>query len=546
MSLDVGPFEMPLDGDVRLAVEVAVLEAADHDHEAIEVEHLALALLADPEIARLLDRVAARAEEIDGALEEALASRRRVAVLDGERPMSATVGYAVRRASDSGEVERMSLLAALFAQSPAAPAIAAAGASPAQLALASRLAASDAAGGSPYRSAKAERSWTLHVASDAVVPRTLRTGVAELLGLSRFASARVAIGAPRPEGVDVGLFTEADAKHHAGVVASQAQAAGLTLAVEARQCRSDASLAAARVRVRRWWRAVQGLRVVAVLFALAALGLVTVQAKEHATLSAAEAAAAPDGYVRVRAQAMFENPRFLLPEGELFVSDPRQPEDFATPFSCHRLIDTRVSMRYLPEPELSFEGERRIASERGVRTVRASWALLTCTNCSSDVLVVRSDPSVRLGKKELALATVRPAGAEVKALVRAQGVPRDVWYVIDLDPLPDGPTRRLVPICVDEGIVDPRCSPVMWGITDGDRAPTPRAGKNVYEGLLTTSDDPRLRVRGGAQARILRFGAQPRPPQRFLFAAGICALAALLFGAAAQMVRRRGRPARAR
>ena len=123
-----------------------------------------------------------------------------------------------------------------------------------------------------------------------------------MLGLSRFAAARTALGAPRPEGVDVGLYTEADARHAARTVEEHARAAGTVLAVEPRPCISLAELESARTRARRWWRTVQGLRLVAIGVALTGVVLVGAELRTESTKTIGQALSSPDGYVRVHAQ----------------------------------------------------------------------------------------------------------------------------------------------------------------------------------------------------------------------------------------------------
>ena len=182
-------------------------------------------------------------------------------------------------------------------------------------------------------------------------------------------------------------------------------------------------------------------------------------------------------------------------------------------------------MTYFETPVFTFEADREIPTLHGTRRAAAWWAMVTCPNCPADILLVHSGGPFRRIAKEPVEATVRAvagvgrSAADVMALYRAHGGAREIAYVLDLDPLPAGPVQKLIPLCVASDILDPRCAPVMWLLADGRAHPTSDE-KDVHEGWLGTSADPRLRLaplgapRLGAStapARTLRF--DPPPPR---------------------------------
>jgi hypothetical protein len=556
MAFEVGPLEMPIAPEVQRALDLAYREAASLDHDAVTVEHVALALLSDPEIAAQLERGGARLESVEGLLEEQLAARPRSPLVLGERPLTPPLAHALRASAHSTlPWDTATLLALLFEQSPALSALTAAGASPANL-RESAARGRGAALPSAYRSAMTPRSWTLHVADGGHASEPLLGSLARSLGLSRFGATRAIEGVRRPEGIDVGLFAEADARRLAASAEREARA---SLRIEPRTCASAEAQALVRTRVVRWWRAVRALQLTAVLglSAGAALFAWLVRNDSDATMEHAVSVSA-GRHVSVKARAMTDHPRFLLREGPLFAADPRQPPvEHYTPFDygLSRSTDKRVSIQSLqsaPSAHLSFDADRDIPTARGARRTHATWLAITCNNCTDDVLVVGVAPVLQVPLvgtlRELASAGRSPD--DLRAIHRAKGGKKLLRWVVDVDPLPPGPVERWIPICEDNGVLDVACTPKLWTLADEAHPLTTHDQVTVLEGSVAASSDRRLRVGPSpsrlsldADARVLVRGDAPAA-----YAMGAAAALALLGGllaGVAHFARARRRPARA-
>src|SRR6187402_2680411 len=106
----------PPEPEVHRLLEAALLHAASCGHASVRVEHVALALIADPEVSRVLEEIGIRVEPIEIALEQALSGLPSAELAAGaERSMDFGVQRALDRAGEEpGGVDRLGLLAALF------------------------------------------------------------------------------------------------------------------------------------------------------------------------------------------------------------------------------------------------------------------------------------------------------------------------------------------------------------------------------------------------------------------------------------------------
>ncbi|MBK8942228.1 MAG: hypothetical protein IPM79_32645 [Polyangiaceae bacterium] len=346
-----------LDPSVALALEVAQREAARRGHRQVGVEHMLLALLADPQLAHCVDRAGAKLEAARGHLEAALEERGPFRVESGD----AGLGYRLARVLDLSQAsaipdDPLSLLSALVAESGAAVALAAeADLTPALWASSTlERAPAEAAPGSPYRSAHKTLGWTVSLRASEPLPAERLMAILAGTGLDDFGVARAMVVAATGRARPVGLFTEHDARSWVQVIEERAAAAGLSLTAEVMRCSPPAALLALRAKNLRWrWR-VRGLWIAAAACLLGALIWAGLQWREldRAPLSIEAARlAAPGERVRIKGRAEPAAPRYLLSEGVLFTADPRNPREVFSVFddSLYRTRDVRVTFRAIPQ-----------------------------------------------------------------------------------------------------------------------------------------------------------------------------------------------------
>lgn len=555
-----------LDPSVALALEVAQREAARRGHRQVGVEHMLLALLADPQLAHCVDRAGAKLEAARGHLEAALEERGPFRVESGD----AGLGYRLARVLDLSQAsaipdDPLSLLSALVAESGAAVALAAeADLTPALWASSTlERAPAEAAPGSPYRSAHKTLGWTVSLRASEPLPAERLMAILAGTGLDDFGVARAMVVAATGRARPVGLFTEHDARSWVQVIEERAAAAGLSLTAEVMRCSPPAALLALRAKNLRWrWR-VRGLWIAAAACLLGALIWAGLQWREldRAPLSIEAARlAAPGERVRIKGRAEPAAPRYLLSEGVLFTADPRNPREVFSVFddSLYRTRDVRVTFRAIPPASFTFEAERHLSTAGEARRTLSRWVVVTCNNCGGDVLLV--GPTTPWASPiEASVRNVDQVGLpaeEIRSLHRAHGGTKKINYVLDVEPLPAGDAQVLVPICHSTDVIDVDCRPLMWASAEPG-APPDWAQSDTLEGELAISSDARLNLRfvndpagldfdrsqPGEPGRILRIGPRTTALQSVVLGPGILSGGlALLLALGAWVLRRFGRP----
>ncbi len=507
------------------------------ENTQVEVEHLILTLLSDPDVGHFLERVGARLDTAEAILEEELRAPREFGVKGASGALGHNVELALELARESGG-EAIAVLASLLERSLVAHALR----DRAQLSasgLMSRVPEADmgTAGGSPYRRALAvgtHKLW-LRVAADA--PDESLSLVLAPLGLSPVRGVRARLGARASGGVELGPFTEPDAQRWLASAEESARASSIAIDLEVRPCVPQSGWLARRARVARRRRAARMLWMAAALCAVGALGLVLAGLRPPPPPLTIDQAHAVEQGVHVRVLGQVPDARrYLLSEGPLYVADPREPRELLSAFDdyLYRARDVRVRIRQLPAVTASFVADRGIVTKGGIRTVPADWSIARCPKCQGDVLIVRprgAPPSAPLEATVRGIDDLGRPAEEVSALHRRHGGKASINYVLDLEPLPEGPAQELSPICAPSNVEDRDCTPLLWaeGSVPGSQS--------VLEGRIVALEDERLRLRSSEQgelrpeARVLELGgarSRARAPERPLAgaAAGLSALLA--------------------
>jgi hypothetical protein len=553
MTFEPRPFGVPPESEVTLAVDIARDLASTMGHSQVRVEHVALALISDPYVARVLQELGAHVEAVETALDEVLERQETGWLADGdERTFDPVLSHALRRADAwSTGLERRSLLALLLEESPALDAIVRAGVTPAKLRVRQvrHVEPVTDAADAPYRASGPPRTFTLRFIDHGGTTRPALISTARSAGLSRAAATRAAMCARSPNGIEVGLLTEDDARRLARVADETVRRDGIPLHVEAERLTARSSLDASSEAVARWWRGVRTLRF-AFLACVGVSSLITIQRvwRAHVTMPADEAALVEPGHhVRIEARALPSAARYVLPEGLPFAADPRKP--FRLPHLHSVNAPLMMGKRILVDTPgawttvCSYDAPREIAGPRSSRTITTKFSFLESGNGLYRVLIIGG--TTHQGRLE---GTVRPREA-VPWATRGCGPTSQPDFVFDVDPLPDGPTKIFVPICDEKLVINPNCTPELYGIaSDGRLEDWPsQAQWSVLEGSVESTEDMRLPVLQNKTNTFPKALRLTRGPNRFIDGAvSRTALGVFVIGAIAWLVARglraRGRP----
>jgi hypothetical protein len=544
----------PPEAEVLLALDVARDLASVLGHAEVRVEHVALALCADPEVALALERTGARLELVEASLEEALARvPSRPLATDEERNLDFLAQSVWRRAAaERGGLDRLVLLARLLVESPACSAI---GVRPEAL-LANNKQPSATKREGAYREAAAAKGWTLVLTDRGDTTRSSISATARSLGLSRASASRAAVGAAA--GVMLGLFSEADAKEVARTATARIERP--TLTVEARELATTLLRDTDRDRVRRWWTKVQILRSIAAVAALVTVGLAWREANAVASTSVPQLWDETPRWVRLDGTAIPGHPRWLLSEGLPFEADPRKERPVSTIYDVDErgLVGYRVRIQIgmarmgVDPPKCTFEAPRDIPGPIASRQKATKFRFFTSPNGNYHTLVV-GDADLS-GPVAGTVRTLSEAGAPIGTLLYDHCKITDtVRAVLDTDPLPSGTPTPWVPICPNSNVNDRNCTPGFWGAVDAN-APKGVAEWGVdtfhtatFEGTLGILRDQRLATQTihGSSTSVRTLTLGPAPPysvKRFTLPAAAL-LVAVLLALIARAARARGRPA---
>lgn len=563
MPFELRPFRVPPETEVYVALAVAREAASVMGHAEVRPEHLALALCSDPEIARHLDDLGARREAIETALEDVLEllpcrppESEHDAERDREPSFDAVVRHALRRADacPSG-VDRLGLLAVLFEESSAAEAILRAGGSPSALrGEACPTPTAESPEVAAYRSPDRRRTWTVRLLDGGRTPREFLVSATCAMGLSRVATTRAAALAQAEQAPQVGLMTEADARHHANVAEASARAEGHGLRAVPEPLPEPARCITSSEAVVAWWRGVMALRLsfAALLFIAAALSVRALRQERSIVSASAAGRGDAERAVTLSGRVIPSGRRYLLPEGLPFAADPRRPDTIATlaSVSAREKLDTRVAVERVGaywSTACSFEAEREIPGPISSRPISSRWSLVRSKNGLYNILLVggRDHSGPLVGTVRAVRDAGRPVAELLSARCRLEIAPT---FVFDVDPLPEGEVQTWVPICADRAVLNRSCVPALWGVvTDGHLADWPRDESwRSLDGWLGTVHDRRLRIESSEHAdspRTLRLGPVPRRPLgRAVLPALLCLLFGVAAGVAARRRRQRGRP----